>query len=53
MGEFVYENFSIGYEEGKLSERERIIEMIKEQFGEDYYDMGVCGQIVKMIKEAN
>ena len=37
----------------RQSERERIIDMLKEEFGEDYYDMGVVGQIVKLIKGEN
>jgi hypothetical protein len=33
-----------------LEERQRIIELLKQEFGEEYYDMGVCGLIVKLIK---
>jgi hypothetical protein len=53
MSEFTNEGFNIGYLTGKLSERERILELLKEEFGEDYYEMGVCGQIVKLIKGEN
>jgi len=35
----------------RADERERIIELLKETYGEDYVDMGVVGQIVKIIKE--
>jgi hypothetical protein len=35
---------------GSDRERERIIELLKQEFGEDYYDMGVVGQIVRLIK---
>jgi hypothetical protein len=33
----------------RSQERGRIIELLKKEFGEDYYDMGVCGQIVALI----
>jgi hypothetical protein len=35
----------------RADERERIITLLKETYGEDYVDMGVVGQIVKIIKE--
>jgi hypothetical protein len=34
----------------RKDERERIIELLKEEFGEDYYDTGVVGQIVRLIR---
>ena len=34
----------------RQSEREKIIDMLKEEFGENYYDMGVVGRIVALIK---
>lgn len=37
----------------RKSERERIVELLKKEFGENYYDMGVCGQIVALIKGEN
>lgn len=39
------------YKVGVLSERDRIITLLTETYGEDYVDMGVVGQIVKIIKE--
>jgi hypothetical protein len=32
-------------------ERDRIINLLKKEFGEDYYDMGVVGRVVALIKE--
>jgi len=34
----------------RADERERIVALLKQEFGEDYYDAGVVGQIVKLIK---
>jgi hypothetical protein len=34
----------------RKDERERIIELLKQEFGEDYYDMGVVGRIVALIR---
>jgi hypothetical protein len=34
----------------RSQERERIIELLKKEFGEEYYDMGVVGRIVALIK---
>jgi hypothetical protein len=34
----------------RKDERERIIELLKKEFGEDYYDMGVVGRVVALIK---
>ena len=38
---------------GVREERKRIIELLKKEFGEDYYDMGVVGQIVALINESD
>jgi hypothetical protein len=35
---------------GRKVEREHIIALIRETYGEDYYEMGVCGQIVALIR---
>lgn len=37
----------------RADERERILALLTEAYGEDYVDMGVVGQIVKIIKEEN
>jgi hypothetical protein len=34
----------------RKDEREQIIELLKQEFGEDYYDMGVVGRIVALIR---
>jgi hypothetical protein len=34
----------------RADERERIVAMLTEEYGEDYVDLGVVGQIVKLIK---
>jgi hypothetical protein len=41
------------FEQGKEYERERIIAMLTEEYGEDYVDIGVVGQIVKLIEGEN
>jgi hypothetical protein len=38
------------YVKGAWDERARIIELLKQEFGEDYYDMGVVGRIVALIR---
>ena len=35
---------------GRQSEREALINLLKKKFGEDYYELGVCGQIVELIR---
>ena len=34
----------------RADERQRIIAMLTEQYGEDYVDMGIVGQIVTLIE---
>ena len=38
------------FEQRKQHERERIIKLLTEQYGEDYVDLGVVGQVVRLIK---
>ena len=35
----------------RADERQRIITLLKETYGEDYVDLGVVGQVVKIIKD--
>lgn len=46
-------NTPILYTLGKKNEQERIIELIKKEFGDEYYEMGVSGIIVRLIKGDN
>ena len=38
------------FEQGKEHERKVLINLIKKEYGEDYYEMGVVGQIVRLIR---
>jgi hypothetical protein len=51
-GEYDLDNpiFHRGLAYGKALERESIITLLKEEFGDDYYESGVCGTIVRLIK---
>jgi hypothetical protein len=37
----------------RQNERDALIELLKQQYGEDYYEMGVVGQIVRLIRSRN
>ena len=37
----------------RADERARIISLLKEQFGEEYYELGICGRIVALIRDEN
>ena len=38
------------FEAGIDYERKRILAMLKKEYGEDYYEMGVVGQVVTLIR---
>jgi hypothetical protein len=38
---------------GAEQERKRIIALLKAEFGEEYYELGICGRIVALIKSEN
>ncbi len=42
--------YNLGVGVGEVQERKRIIALLTEQYGEDYVDLGVVGQIVALIK---
>jgi len=41
---------SIGCTSCQENERERIIQLLTKEYGEDYVDLGVVGQVVRLIK---
>jgi hypothetical protein len=49
MSEILH-TWELGVQQGKYQERERIIEALTKEYGEDYVDMGVVGQILRLIK---
>lgn len=36
---------------GRQAERDALINLLKKEYGEDYYEMGVVGQIVRLIRD--
>jgi hypothetical protein len=47
---FSIQDIQSAVEQGREAERVRIIELLKKEFGEDYYDMGVVGRVVALIR---
>jgi hypothetical protein len=47
---FSVEDIKSATEEGRRAERERIIALLTDTYGEDYVDMGVVGQVVALIR---
>ena len=43
----------VAHDIGRQSERDALINLIKKEYGEDYYEMGVVGQIVRLIRSRN
>lgn len=48
---FSIEDIKSATEEGRRAERERIVALLTDTYGEDYVDMGVVGQVLALIKE--
>jgi predicted PhzF superfamily epimerase YddE/YHI9 len=47
---FSIQDIQSAVEQGREAERARIIELRRQEFGEDYYNMGVVGRIVALIE---